>query len=106
MMLSEEPCEKGKDCKDSECAKSRVSPAAVLANKQDPVRLLCKYQNCTNPSCPVRHENENENPIPQPAVTVTKDVKDTAKSARRGRSRFPSHSRLWQITKMETVTSR
>jgi hypothetical protein len=37
MVLSEEPCEKGKDCKDSECTKSRVSPAPVLANKQDPV---------------------------------------------------------------------
>ena len=30
MVLSEEPCEEGKKCKDAECTKSHVSPAAVL----------------------------------------------------------------------------
>jgi hypothetical protein len=30
MVLSEEPCEEAKDCKDKECIKSHVSPAAVL----------------------------------------------------------------------------
>jgi hypothetical protein len=30
MVLSEEACEEGKKCKDAECTKSHVSPAAIL----------------------------------------------------------------------------
>jgi hypothetical protein len=29
MVLSEEACEAGRECKDAECVKSHVSPAAV-----------------------------------------------------------------------------
>nr|XP_019046434.1 hypothetical protein I302_05183 [Kwoniella bestiolae CBS 10118]OCF25364.1 hypothetical protein I302_05183 [Kwoniella bestiolae CBS 10118] len=75
MVLSEEPCENGKECKDAECIKSHVSPAAILGESAGPSRLLCKYQNCTNPSCPFRHEDENGNPIPPPALTASKAPK-------------------------------
>ncbi|ODN82084.1 hypothetical protein L202_02399 [Cryptococcus amylolentus CBS 6039] len=67
MVLSEEACEKGKDCKDAECIKSHVSPAAS-GDISGPSKILCKYQNCTNPSCPFRHEDANGNPIPPPAL--------------------------------------
>ncbi|WVQ80821.1 hypothetical protein IAT38_002928 [Cryptococcus sp. DSM 104549] len=72
MVLSEEACEKGKGCKDMECVKSHVSPAAVLGGEAGPSRLLCKYQNCSNPSCPFRHEDENGNLVPPPALTNPK----------------------------------
>ncbi|OCF74525.1 hypothetical protein I204_04901 [Kwoniella mangroviensis CBS 8886] len=72
MVLSEEPCENRKECKDAECIKSHVSPAATLGDSAGPSRLLCKYQNCTNPSCPFRHEDENGNSIPPPALTAAK----------------------------------
>ncbi|WWC89218.1 uncharacterized protein L201_004136 [Kwoniella dendrophila CBS 6074] len=75
MVLSEEPCESGKECKDAECIKSHVSPAATLGDSAGPSRLLCKYQNCTNPSCPFRHEDEEGNPIPPPALTASKTTK-------------------------------
>nr|XP_019011077.1 uncharacterized protein I206_04385 [Kwoniella pini CBS 10737]OCF49858.1 hypothetical protein I206_04385 [Kwoniella pini CBS 10737] len=75
MVLSEEPCEASKECKDAECTKSHVSPAAILGDSAGPSRLLCKYQNCTNPSCPFRHEDENGNPIPPPALTASKTSK-------------------------------
>ncbi|WVO16183.1 hypothetical protein L204_103853 [Cryptococcus depauperatus] len=75
MVLSEEPCEKGKDCKDSECIKSHVSPAAVLGGQAGPSRLLCKYQNCTNPSCPFRHEDDAGNLISPPALIVSQKAK-------------------------------
>jgi hypothetical protein len=93
MVLSEEPCEEGKKCKDAECTKSHVSPAAVLgmspelssadtANRSGetagPSRLLCKYQNCSNPACAFRHEDANGNPIPPPALTAAKTAKDAA----------------------------
>ncbi|WVQ72454.1 hypothetical protein IAR50_002006 [Cryptococcus sp. DSM 104548] len=67
MVLSEEVCEKGKDCKDAECVKSHVSPAAG-GDISGPSKLLCKYQNCTNPSCPFRHEDANGNAIAPPAL--------------------------------------
>ena len=37
-----------------------------------PSRLQCKYQNCTNPSCPFRHEDAQGNSIPPPALTAAK----------------------------------
>jgi len=76
MVLSEEPCEAGKNCKDPECTKSHVSPAAVLGDGAGPSRLLCKYQNCANPSCPFRHEDEAGSPIPPPALTAAKAAKE------------------------------
>ncbi|WVF71284.1 hypothetical protein IAT40_006087 [Kwoniella sp. CBS 6097] len=76
MVLSEEPCENGKSCKDAECVKSHVSPAAALGDNAGPSRLLCKYQNCTNPSCPFRHEDAAGNPIPPPALTAAKAAKE------------------------------
>ncbi|WRT66486.1 uncharacterized protein IL334_003445 [Kwoniella shivajii] len=75
MVLSEEPCENGKECKDAECIKSHVSPAASLGDSAGPSRLLCKYLNCTNPSCPFRHEDAEGNPIPPPALTASKAPK-------------------------------
>jgi len=80
MVLSEEPCENGKNCKDPECTKSHVSPAAVLGETAGPSRLLCKYQHCSNPSCPFRHENADGNPIPPPALTAAKQAKEAAAS--------------------------
>ncbi|WVO22115.1 uncharacterized protein IAS62_003440 [Cryptococcus decagattii] len=68
MVLSEEACEKGKECKDPECIKSHVSPSAVLGGTGGPSRLLCKYQNCNNLSCPFRHEDADGNPAPPPAL--------------------------------------
>ena len=35
--------------------------------------MLCKYQNCTNPSCAFRHEDADGNPIPPPALTALKE---------------------------------
>ncbi|KAL1411582.1 mRNA-binding protein nab2 [Vanrija albida] len=70
MVLSEEACEAGKDCKDAECIKSHVSPAAANGGESaGPSRVLCRYQNCTNPKCQYRHEDANGNPIPPPALT-------------------------------------
>lgn len=68
MVLSEEACEAGKDCKDPECIKSHVSPAAVLGAGAGPSRILCKFQNCTNPACQFRHEDAEGNFIPPPAL--------------------------------------
>ena len=78
MVLSEEACPAGKDCKDGECIKSHVSPAVAFGGKAGPSRMLCKYQNCTNPACPYRHEDASGNPIPPPALT--KAVKPPPKS--------------------------
>lgn len=81
MVLSDEPCENGKDCKYAECVKSHVSPAAALGMFRIPIaltpggiagpaRLLCKYQNCTNPACPFRHEDAEGKAIPPPALSA------------------------------------
>lgn len=37
--------------------------------------MLCKYLNCTNPSCQFRHEDAAGNPIPPPALTAIKNSK-------------------------------
>jgi len=37
--------------------------------------MLCKYQNCTNPSCQFRHEDADGNPIPPPALTARQNAK-------------------------------
>lgn len=37
---------------------------------------MCKYQNCTNPSCAFRHEDAEGNPIPPPALTAAKAAKE------------------------------
>ncbi|OCF33019.1 hypothetical protein I316_05357 [Kwoniella heveanensis BCC8398] len=81
MVLSEEACENGKSCKDAECVKSHVSPAAALGDNAGPSRLLCKYQNCTNPSCPFRHEDAAGNPIPPPALSAAKAAKEAKAAA-------------------------
>jgi hypothetical protein len=74
MVLSEEACEAGKDCKDAECIKSHVSPAAVAGASTGPSRVLCKFQHCTNPSCQYRHEDAQGNFIPPPALNKTADA--------------------------------
>lgn len=38
MVLSNEPCEQGKDCKDKDCVKAHISPAAV-----NPTLSMCLY---------------------------------------------------------------
>ena len=38
--------------------------------------MLCKFQNCTNPSCAFRHEDADGNPIPPPALTASKVKKE------------------------------
>jgi hypothetical protein len=43
--------------------------------------MLCKYQNCTNPSCQFRHEDADGNPIPPPALTAAKQAKPGKPSA-------------------------
>ncbi|WWD17198.1 hypothetical protein CI109_101636 [Kwoniella shandongensis] len=97
MVLSEEPCENGKNCKDAECIKSHVSPAASLGETAGPSRLLCKYQNCTNPSCPFRHEDASGNPIPPPALTASKTAKKAVD--------LPAHSSDNEDGEMEVVMS-
>jgi len=47
-----------------------------LGDAAGPSRLLCKYQNCANPSCAFRHEDEQGNPIPPPALTAAKAAKE------------------------------
>lgn len=71
MVLSEAACPEGKDCKNAECIKSHVSPAVAHGGNAGPSRMLCKYQNCSNPACPYRHEDANGNAIPPPALTKT-----------------------------------
>lgn len=39
--------------------------------------MLCKYLNCTNPSCQFRHEDANGNSIPPPALSAMKKSKPT-----------------------------
>lgn len=45
-----------------------------------PTRLLCKYQNCTNPACPFRHEDAEGNAIPPPALSAARGKKVSASS--------------------------
>jgi hypothetical protein len=93
MVLSEEACSKEKYCKDPECTFSHISPAAVLGEPLSllyvkslkisgetagPSRLLCKYQNCNNPSCPFRHKDSNGDPIPPPALTAAKQKRQAS----------------------------
>lgn len=49
-----------------------------LGETAGPSRLLCKYQNCTNPACAFRHEDAEGNLIPPPALTAAKKAKDAA----------------------------
>ncbi len=41
IVLSNDPCEKGKDCKDKDCIKAHVSPAVLNPNGMG--RLLCFF---------------------------------------------------------------
>lgn len=79
MVLSEEACAEGKNCKDAECVKSHVSPAAVLGGGAGPSRLLCKFQHCTNPACQFRHEDAEGNPIAPPALANSPPAAEGAK---------------------------
>jgi hypothetical protein len=81
MVLSEEACEQGKNCKDPECVKSHVSPAAVNGEAAGPSRVLCKFQHCTNPTCQFRHEDESGNFIPPPALKAKAIVPKVAVAA-------------------------
>ncbi|KAJ9100558.1 hypothetical protein QFC21_003601 [Naganishia friedmannii] len=69
MVLRSEACPNGKGCKDPDCPYSHVSPAQVEDVPTGPSKILCKYPDCTNPSCQFRHEDANGNPIPPPALT-------------------------------------
>lgn len=89
MVLRADACPNGRECKDPDCPYSHVSPAQVngeyktvarktqhihaellrLPDDNGPSKILCKFPNCTNPTCPFRHEDANGNPIPPPALT-------------------------------------
>ncbi|KAI0282809.1 hypothetical protein BGY98DRAFT_1174441 [Russula aff. rugulosa BPL654] len=54
MVLSNEPCEQGKDCKDKDCVKAHISPAAV-----NPALAEHKPSTPTAPSTPARASHNN-----------------------------------------------
>ncbi|KAL7421598.1 mRNA-binding protein nab2 [Cryptotrichosporon argae] len=81
LVLSDEACAAGKSCKDPDCTKSHVSPAAVLGGSAGPSRMLCKYQNCINPTCQYRHEDAAGNAIPPPGLTAIKSKARPAPSS-------------------------
>ncbi|CED83875.1 Nuclear polyadenylated RNA binding protein [Phaffia rhodozyma] len=68
LVLSTEACEAGKNCKDQECVKSHVSPAQLGADHTGPTQVLCKFQNCTNPSCQFLHVDAAGQPTAPPAL--------------------------------------
>ncbi|PPQ64949.1 hypothetical protein CVT26_015669 [Gymnopilus dilepis] len=70
IVLSNEACEKGKDCKDKDCIKAHVSPAALNPQAQQPVPQVaappppqvhhnpvpCRFgAACTRPGCTFNH---------------------------------------------------
>ncbi|KAI8973965.1 hypothetical protein BD414DRAFT_468531 [Trametes punicea] len=74
VVLSNDPCEKGKDCKDPDCVKGHVSPAVLNPNAEIPKpstsvapapapapaaqqnAIPCRYGTaCTRPGCPFAH---------------------------------------------------
>ncbi|CDO78234.1 hypothetical protein BN946_scf184608.g4 [Trametes cinnabarina] len=70
VVLSNDPCEKGKDCKDKDCIKGHVSPAALNPNAEVPKpstfvapapavqqnTVPCRYgAACTRPNCTFSH---------------------------------------------------
>ncbi|KIY50263.1 hypothetical protein FISHEDRAFT_71871 [Fistulina hepatica ATCC 64428] len=63
IVLSNDPCEQGKDCKDQDCIKAHVSPAVLHALADAPVLapasptvLPCKFGDaCTRPGCSFYH---------------------------------------------------
>lgn len=67
LVLSEDACDAGGECKDKECIKSHVSPAvAFVAHRAPP----CRYQAaCTNPACTFTHLDAQGRVVPPPAAT-------------------------------------
>ncbi|KAI0767061.1 hypothetical protein C8Q74DRAFT_1354926 [Fomes fomentarius] len=71
VVLSNDPCEKGKDCKDKDCVKGHVSPAVLNPNAEVPKpstyippsasapsqpSVPCRFgANCTRPGCTFAH---------------------------------------------------
>jgi hypothetical protein len=63
------------------CLVSTVKSILTTGAAAGPSRLLCKYQNCTNPTCAFRHEDANGNTISAPALrTKTKQAPEPASS--------------------------
>lgn len=75
VVLSADACPEGVKCADKDCIKSHVSPAVVHGDKAGQSRMLCKFQNCNNPSCPFRHEDAQGNAIPPPALSNPEQAK-------------------------------
>ncbi|TRM69098.1 hypothetical protein BD626DRAFT_472922 [Schizophyllum amplum] len=72
MVLSNEPCENGKDCKDKDCTKAHVSPAVLHPNAEQSMpqrhapppttQVPCKFgAACTRPNCSFYHPSPAAN---------------------------------------------
>ncbi|CAL1711349.1 unnamed protein product [Somion occarium] len=67
VVLSNEPCENGKNCKDKDCVKAHVSPAVLKPAAPEhlkpahytppgPHQTACRFGTaCTRPNCPYQH---------------------------------------------------
>ncbi|KAF9047406.1 hypothetical protein BJ165DRAFT_1414703 [Panaeolus papilionaceus] len=66
VVLSNDPCEKGKDCKDKDCIKAHVSPAVLRPPTEQPIPhaappthhtpIPCRFgAACTRPNCTFNH---------------------------------------------------
>ncbi|THH33030.1 hypothetical protein EUX98_g1148 [Antrodiella citrinella] len=74
VVLSNDPCENGKNCKDKDCIKAHVSPAVLNPSaipvehkpahftpapaQAAPTQTICRFGNgCTRPNCTFQHPN-------------------------------------------------
>lgn len=87
VVLSADPCREGIKCADKDCIKSHVSPAVVHGDKAGQSRMLCKFQNCNNPSCPFRHEDAQGNVVPPPALAHPERAKKVDEPEVNGKSK-------------------
>ncbi|PPQ63015.1 hypothetical protein CVT24_005961 [Panaeolus cyanescens] len=66
VVLSNDPCEKGKDCKDKDCIKAHISPAVLRPPTETPIPhapapvhhtpIPCRFgAACTRPNCTFNH---------------------------------------------------
>ncbi|KAJ3543289.1 hypothetical protein NMY22_g3200 [Coprinellus aureogranulatus] len=77
IVLSNDPCENGKDCKDKDCTKAHVSPAVLNPNADHSIptttappprthptsTVPCRFGlNCTRPGCTFVHPQRNAQP--------------------------------------------
>ncbi|KAK7691756.1 hypothetical protein QCA50_005157 [Cerrena zonata] len=78
VVLSNDPCDKGKDCKDKDCIKAHVSPAVLnpgaehlkpnhytppVTHHSGPHQVACRFGNaCTRANCTFQHPHRQEQP--------------------------------------------